>query len=235
MSQHDFDIANQSAPNARSDINNALKALASLSSGPTAPSTTRANMFWYDTENNTLKMRAEADDAWISIGYLDQSTDTFALFDDTKVVNSSGTQTGILGDQSESVWQAGTGTTESLVSPAKIKAAIVGSRYKSSAQTITSGGLLTLAHGLSETPSSVNAELTCTTSDGGYSIGDVILVDLNSSSSGTTRYNTARVDATNIYLRFSSSSSCFLVGNKTNGTPEVLTNSSWSLKVIARV
>lgn len=124
MSQHDFDIANQSAPNARTDINNALKALASLSSGATAPSTTYANMLWYDTSANTLKVRAEADDAWISIGYLDQSTDTFALFDDTKVVNSSGTQTGILGDQAESAWQTGTGTTESLVSPAKIKAAI---------------------------------------------------------------------------------------------------------------
>ena len=124
MSQHDFDIANQSASSARSDINNALKALASLSSGSTAPSTTYANMLWYETDTNTLKMRAEADDAWISIGYLNQSTDTFALFDDTKIVNSGGTQTGLLGDQSTSVWQAGTGTTESLVSPAKIKAAI---------------------------------------------------------------------------------------------------------------
>ena len=235
MSQHDFDIANQSAPNARSDINNALKALASLSSGSSAPSTTYANMLWYDTGNNTLKMRAEADDAWISVGYLDQSTDTFALFDDTKVVNSSGTQTGTLGDQAEAVWEAGTGTTESLVSPAKIKAAIVGSRYKSSAQTITSGGLLTLAHGLSETPSSVNVELTCTTDDAGYSIGDVILADLNSSSSANTRYNTARVDATNVYLRFSAFSETFLVGEKTTGNPTGLTNSSWSLKVIARI
>jgi len=124
MSQHDFDIANQSASSARADINNALKALASLSSGSTAPSTTYANMLWYDTGANTLKMRAEADDAWISIGYLNQSTDTFALFDDTKVVNSGGTQTGLLGDQSTSVWESGTGTTESLVSPAKVKAAI---------------------------------------------------------------------------------------------------------------
>ena len=124
MSQHDFDIANQSASSARADINNALKALASLSSGSSAPATTYANMVWYDTGTNTLKVRAEADDAWISIGYLDQSTDTFALFDDTKVVNSGGTQTGILGDQSTSVWEAGTGTTESLVSPAKVKAAI---------------------------------------------------------------------------------------------------------------
>ena len=44
MSQHDFDIANQTASNARVDINLALKALGSLSSGSTAPTTTYANM-----------------------------------------------------------------------------------------------------------------------------------------------------------------------------------------------
>lgn len=124
MSQHDFDIANQTAASARTDINSALQALASLSSGGTAPSTTFANMLWYDTAANTLKMRAEADDAWISIGYLDQSSDAFRVFDDTQVVNSGGTQTGIIGDQTTATWEAGTGTTESLVSPAKVKAAI---------------------------------------------------------------------------------------------------------------
>ena len=124
MSQHDFDIANQSASSARADINSALQALASLSSGSTAPSTTVANMLWYDTSSNILKMRSEADDAWISIGYLDQSTNSFKLLDDTQVVDTSGTQTGLLGDQATSVWETGTATTESLVSPAKIKAAI---------------------------------------------------------------------------------------------------------------
>ena len=124
MSQHDFDIANQPADDARADINNALKALASLSSGSTEPSTTYANTPWYDTSTTVLKMRSEADDAWISMFYLNQSTDTLALFDDTLVVDSSGTQTGLLGDQATSVWEAGTGTTESLVSPAKVKSAI---------------------------------------------------------------------------------------------------------------
>ena len=124
MSQHDFDIANQTASNARTDINNALKALASCSSGGTAPTTTYANMLWYDTTNNILKMRNEADSAWINVLYLDQGGSQAQIFDDTKVVNTSGTQTGLIGDQSASVWQTGTGTTESLVSPAKVKAAI---------------------------------------------------------------------------------------------------------------
>jgi hypothetical protein len=81
-------------------------------------------MHWYDTSSNMLKQRSEADDAWISIGYFDQSTNAFRVLDDTVVVNTSGTQTGLIGDQATSTWQAGTGTTESLVSPAKIKSAI---------------------------------------------------------------------------------------------------------------
>jgi hypothetical protein len=124
MSQHDLDIANQSSAAFRADLNLALKALGSLSSGSSAPSVTYANMLWYDTGNSILKMRNEADDAWISLAYLDQVNDLFKVLDDTQVVNSSGTQTGLLGDQATSAWTTGTGTTESLVSPAKVKAAI---------------------------------------------------------------------------------------------------------------
>ena len=124
MSQNDLVIANQSFPATRADINSALQALGSLNSGSSAPATTYANMLWYDTTNNTLKMRAEANDAWISIGYLDQNADAFRIFDDTQVVNSSGTQTGLIGDQATSAWEDGTSTTESLVSPAKVKAAV---------------------------------------------------------------------------------------------------------------
>ena len=76
MAQHDYSIANQSAPNARSDINNALAAIVSQNSGATAPSTTFANMIWYDTANNLLKMRNEADTAWITLATLDQSANT---------------------------------------------------------------------------------------------------------------------------------------------------------------
>jgi len=124
MSQNDYVIGNQTASNFRADLSNALQALASLSSGSTAPSTTYANMLWYDTGNNLLKMRTEADDAWINIAYLDQSANAFRLLDDTQVTDTSGTQTGLLGDQATSAWETGTATTESLVSPTKVKAAI---------------------------------------------------------------------------------------------------------------
>lgn len=122
MSQHGFSIANQTASNARTDINNALQALASLNSGATAPSTTYANMLWYETDTNILKMRNNANSAWLNIAYIDQSNG-LEILDDTHLVNTSGTQTGLLGGQSSSVWTTGTGTTESLVSPAQVIAA----------------------------------------------------------------------------------------------------------------
>jgi hypothetical protein len=133
MSQHDLDIANQTASAARADINLALKALGSTNSGNTEPATTYANMLWYDTSTNTLKIRAEADDAWMSIGYLKQAEDSFNVFDDTKLVNTSGTQVGLLGDQATATWEGGTGTLDSLVSPANVKAAIIALTPPSSA------------------------------------------------------------------------------------------------------
>ena len=124
MSQHDMNIANQTFPATRADINDALQALASLSSGDAAPSTTFANMLWYDTLNNILKMRAEPNDVWINLAYIDQINDEFQILDDTQVVDTSGNQTGLIGDQENSAWETGTSTTESLVSPAKLAAAI---------------------------------------------------------------------------------------------------------------
>ena len=75
MSQHDGVIDNQSFPNFRSDLNNALAALISTSSGASAPSTTYASQLWYDTATDLLKMRNEDNDAWITIAYLDQTND----------------------------------------------------------------------------------------------------------------------------------------------------------------
>ena len=80
MSQHDLDIANQTFPNTRSDLNNALKALGSTSSGATVPSTTYANQLWYDTANNKLYIRNEDNDANIEICELDQTNDSVEFF-----------------------------------------------------------------------------------------------------------------------------------------------------------
>ena len=64
MSQNDFDLANQGFPAMRSDMNSAYQALASNSSGTTAPTTTYANQWWYDTTNDKLMIRDTANTAW---------------------------------------------------------------------------------------------------------------------------------------------------------------------------
>jgi hypothetical protein len=79
MSQHDYNIANQGFPATRADLNNALAALASTSSGVAAPTTTYANQFWYDTTNNLLMFRNADNDAWITFAYLDQATDEWEI------------------------------------------------------------------------------------------------------------------------------------------------------------
>jgi len=73
MSQHDFNIANQSFPATRTDINDAILAIVSNSSGDTEPSTTYANQWWYETDTNILKIRNEANDGWVDVITLDAS------------------------------------------------------------------------------------------------------------------------------------------------------------------
>jgi hypothetical protein len=85
MSQHDLSIANQGFPSFRSDLNDALQALGTNSSGDTAPATTYANQLWYDTANNILKIRNEDNDAWISLATLDQSGDVVSAITATTV------------------------------------------------------------------------------------------------------------------------------------------------------
>jgi hypothetical protein len=77
MAQHDMNIANQGFPAFRADLNSALTAIANNSSGATEPGTTFAYQWWYDTSTNVLKMRNADNDAWISIGTFNQTTDSF--------------------------------------------------------------------------------------------------------------------------------------------------------------
>lgn len=82
MSQHDFDVANASGLAVRSDLNLALKALASLSAGAVDPSATvgsggvgitYAYQLWVDTSGSSpiLKIRNAANSGWITLGPVD--------------------------------------------------------------------------------------------------------------------------------------------------------------------
>jgi|GEM_PF-1074867 len=55
------------------NINNALDSLNTLNSGASAPSTLASGMLWHDTSANILKIRNQANSAWINITGLDES------------------------------------------------------------------------------------------------------------------------------------------------------------------
>jgi len=124
MSQHDFDIANDTSANVRADINNALQALASLSAGSNPPSTTYAYQLWYDTDNHHIHIRNAANSAWFKLFRIDQ-TDGLQVFSDTGVVDiSTGLNVGFLQNVISTTLNDGTSTNGYLISPANLKAAI---------------------------------------------------------------------------------------------------------------
>jgi len=67
MSQHDLDIANADGATVRADVNAAFDAIATRHSGATAPTTTFANMPWYDTATSLMKRRNAANTAWVTV------------------------------------------------------------------------------------------------------------------------------------------------------------------------
>ena len=111
MAQHDYNIANQSGADFRSDLNDALSAIASTNSGDTSPATTFANQLWIDTANNLLKIRNEANSAWITTGIDITADNTFT----SVVINTSITGTAVLDDDTFGTASATTiATSESI-------------------------------------------------------------------------------------------------------------------------
>ena len=134
MSQHDMNIANQTASSARADINNALGALTTLQSGTSAPTTTFANQLWLDTNlvgagqtGNTsglytLKRRNGANSGWQDMFYLDpDGSKGMALEQSTEIFNSVGAKVGQMITNSQNVWLTGTNTELRMITAADLK------------------------------------------------------------------------------------------------------------------
>ena len=234
MSQHDFTIANQTASSARSDINNALQALASNNSGSSAPTTTYPNMWWYDTGANILKSRNESDTNWINVAYINQSTNKFEILDDTRVVTTSGTQVGILGDQSTPTWQTGTGTTESLVSPAKVRSSIDTAHaarvWRSSDITSwSSGTTYSLSHPLGVRPYSIQWEAECKLAERGAAVGDIVILY------GGERYTNWGIQVTNLTtttITYSFYTAGLIFRDKGSTGSYARTSTNWNLRAV---
>ncbi|MEO8642657.1 hypothetical protein [Pseudomonas sp.] len=71
MSQHDLTVDNGPGLTFRTDMNAALQALASQSSGASAPSPTFPCQMWADTGTGRLRQRNSANTAWVDRGALD--------------------------------------------------------------------------------------------------------------------------------------------------------------------
>ena len=82
MAQHDYNIANQSFPSFRTDLNNVLSAINTSNSGTSRPSGAVAGTIWLDTTSAstpTLKFYDGADD--ISLATLDYTANTVNWLD----------------------------------------------------------------------------------------------------------------------------------------------------------
>jgi len=166
MSQHDFNIANQGFPAFRTDLNNGLTALATNSSGATAPSTTYAYQWWYDTTTDILKMRNADNDAWINFATFDQVNDlwsvtslrattevrTPAILDatggNTATINGIPLRQGVLDPENRIIngafdhWQRGTSFTTAVYGADRWLNSLSGGAVTMSRQSFTVGDTL---------------------------------------------------------------------------------------------
>ena len=104
----------------------------------------------------------------------------------------------------------------------------------SAEQTITAGGTATLVHGFGTIPKNMVFTLVCKTAEHGYSIGDVIIAKMNSSTTTLTRLNSVVFDSTSIDVKFTNSATVFADGNKTTGAGASLTNANWKFVITAQ-
>ena len=117
MAQHDYDIANQSFPSFRTDLNNVLGAINSSNSGTSRPSSAVAGTIWLDTSGgataNTLKFYDGADD--ISLANINTTANTVDWLDSSVVADLVNDTTPQLGGQLDVNGNAiGDGTNELL-------------------------------------------------------------------------------------------------------------------------
>jgi hypothetical protein len=92
MAQHDYNIANQSFPSFRSDLNNALSAIQTNNSGTSRPTGAVAGQIWLDTTSATtptLKFYDGADD--ISLATINYTSNTVDWLDSSITITGLST------------------------------------------------------------------------------------------------------------------------------------------------
>lgn len=208
--------------------------------GASSPLTTKGDIWGYDTADNRIPVGTDGDvltaDSSQALGVIwapaPPSADT---------ASNLGTGEGVFASKVANDFQfkslvAGTNVSLSstgteITIDASLPPGALSEYYESPGQTITTGGGLTLAHGLTGRPVLIFAELECTTAEFGYSIGDRLAI-ISFDDSGD-RGVAIVPDATNIVLRYAAVATVFEHINKGTGAGELLTNANWDLVVRA--
>jgi len=111
-------------------------------------------------------------------------------------------------------------------------------RFTSTDQTITAAGSLTLAHGLSSTPSLIDVILVNQIGNAGYSPGDLLPINKGQCEASFGTGVAVIPDATNLNIRFAGGSGgtvLFTVIHKTSGAGESIVNADWKIRFIAQI
>lgn len=125
--------------------------------------------------------------------------------------------------------------TTAFVTAAVGASAIFTKQYQSANQTITSGGTLSLSHGLGAVPKFVMIELVCLTAEFGYSVGDVIeYSNVNTSSTANVAWGVViSKTSTTLGVTYGNNAQVFGIFRKDTGAPANLTNTNWQMVVRA--
>lgn len=102
--------------------------------------------------------------------------------------------------------------------------------FTSAEQSISNAGTGTLAHGLGEVPKLAQVVLVCKTADLSYSVGDVVVWGNNFEAS--SRGVGVVIGASEISYRYSSSTP-FMLPNKSNGNIAAIAVANWRMIIKA--
>lgn len=108
-------------------------------------------------------------------------------------------------------------------------------KYVSPEQTITSGGRLTLAHGIGTPPEQVQLEAICKIAELGWTVGQSIIIPPQAGGFASTNCGlSVAKDASNLVIQYGSTASVLLACNAA-GYVLGLTNANWRIIVRAWV
>lgn len=180
------------------------------------------------TKARTAAANQTAVNALLARTLADMSDVTDVASDVTALTATVGGHTTTLASHGTSI-AANTSAIAALPVPQITKA------YESTEQTITAGGLLTLAHGLGVAPKLVELLLVCKSADLGYAVDEVLRattvngVDQNASARGMG----VRTDATNIKIRFGTMAAPVAILTADGSSSPTLAIAKWKLIVRA--